>query len=224
MVIPCYNSEKTIKSVVDRIISIFEDCHYEWEMVLVNDCSKDGTWEKIVSLAREHSNITGISLAKNSGQHAAILAGFRQCTGSVILCSDDDGQTPVENIPRMVNMLLENNYDVVSAKYIGFEKKDSIRKLGTALYHVIFNAMLDKPADVELRVFMAAKKFVIDEVCKYTQPYTSVNGLILRVTHNIGNVEMVQHKRMEGRAVIPSKSLSAHGRTVSPHFPLSRYD
>ncbi len=200
MVIPCYNSEKTIKTVVHNIIAIFMSTGYDYEIVLVNDCSPDNTWQIIRALVNNDNRIKGINLSKNAGQQAAIMAGLRETTGDLIMSCDDDGQTPIENIPEMVRLLEEKNYDCVCAKYTGFEQKSILRRLGSAIYMRLVYWLIDCPSGIEVRVFMVVRRYVIEEICKYTQPYPIIAGLLLRVTHNIGNLEMQQHSRKVGRS------------------------
>lgn len=76
IVIPCYNSEKNIEAVIADLDKVFCSMKLEFEYILVNDCSRDRTFEVISRLARENKNITAIDLAKNSGQHASLMAGF----------------------------------------------------------------------------------------------------------------------------------------------------
>ena len=94
-VIPCYGSETTIEIVVNEIRETLKQRpEYDYEIILVNDCSPDRVWPRIRALALADSHITGIDLAKNFGQHAALMAGYRHCTGDLIISLDDDGQTP----------------------------------------------------------------------------------------------------------------------------------
>lgn len=200
MVIPCYNSEKTIEHVVNEIMDIFKQLSYEYEIVLINDCSKDDTWKKIQELCESHKHIIGIDFAKNAGQHAAVMAGFHKVSGDIVMSCDDDGQTPSENIPLLIEKLLNENYDVVCAKYVEFEKKRVTRRIGTKLNSWMANWLIERPAGVETCLFMAAKRYVIDEICNYVNPYPYIGGLLLRTTHNIGNVEMMQHARRAGNS------------------------
>ena len=93
IVIPCYNSEHTIGKVVELAIEEFEKLKdYECEFVLVNDYSRDGTWNAIHALAEKHPNVKGINLAKNFGQHNAIMAAMNHTEGDLIIGMDDDMQ------------------------------------------------------------------------------------------------------------------------------------
>ena len=102
-VIPCYRSAKTLGNVVEEIQNMMrEHSEYDSEIILVNDCSPDNTFEVIESLTKKYGNITGIDIAKNSGQQCALMAGFRQAEGDLIIACDDDGQTPVDTSFRLI--------------------------------------------------------------------------------------------------------------------------
>ena len=102
-VIPCYRSQATLPSVIREIQETMEGLsQYTYEVVLVNDCSPDDTFETIRELCREKANITGINLAKNFGQHSALMAGFHQIKGDIVVCLDDDGQTPADEVGKLL--------------------------------------------------------------------------------------------------------------------------
>ena len=96
-VIPCYNSSKALKKVVFQITEKMRlMSNYEYEIILVDDFSRDDTMTVIQNLCKECDSIKGLGFSRNFGQHAALMAGFRQVTGDIIVCLDDDGQTPAE--------------------------------------------------------------------------------------------------------------------------------
>ncbi|MBP3295688.1 MAG: glycosyltransferase, partial [Lachnospiraceae bacterium] len=112
VVIPCYNSEKTIGAVVDEIVSVVEG-KLEYEIVLVNDGSTAALWEVIRSISDQYSGkVRGIRFAKNFGQHSALMAGYRAAKGDVIIQMDDDGQCDPQGIFVLLDKL-EEGYDVV---------------------------------------------------------------------------------------------------------------
>ena len=107
-VIPCYRSENTLPAVIEEINSTMETmAEYSHEIVLVNDSSPDGTINTIRELCRKYANVTGIDLAKNFGQHAALMAGMRQTKGDIVVCLDDDGQTPADEVGKLLDKLNE---------------------------------------------------------------------------------------------------------------------
>ncbi len=196
-VIPCYNSQYTISNVVERILDMRIDCAYE--IILVNDGSRDDTQEVLKALTKENDFVRMISLAKNAGQHAAVMAGLCHTAGEVVVCLDDDGQTPIENFPDLIQKLKEG-YDVVSANYICRSQSSCFRRLGTFVNHKMAEWLIGKPKGVTVSAFFAAKRFVVDEITKYRQPYPYLAGLILRTTDRIGNVDMVQKARSSGQS------------------------
>ena len=127
-IIPCYRSAGTITSVVEEINRSMELLpEYRHEIVLVNDCSPDDTFAVIEALASGDNRITAVDLAKNFGQHAAIMAGLSHCSGDYIVCLDDDGQTPADEVGKLLSKL-EEGYDVVYASY-GHHKQHSFFRL-----------------------------------------------------------------------------------------------
>ena len=113
IVIPCYNSEHTIGEVVELAIQEFDKLDgYECEFVLVNDYSRDGTWNSICCLADRYPNVKGINLAKNFGQHNAIMAAMSQAEGDLIVGMDDDMQNHPSQIPQFLAKI-EEGYDIV---------------------------------------------------------------------------------------------------------------
>ena len=200
MVIPCYNSSKTITEVTRLIESIYKQIGYDYEIILVNDCSKDDTWKVICSLARTDIKIKGINLAKNAGQHSAAMAGFRVASGDLIMTSDDDGQTPVECIPQMIQMLQEENLDAVCAKYVQRENRSLIRRYGSKFYQKLAFWLIDAPSGITPSIFMVARKYVIKEICRFSQPYPMFGPLLLRTTNRVKNIEVKQHARIAGKS------------------------
>lgn len=207
-VIPCYQSENTIKIVVDEINSVSkENGIKDYEIILVNDNSPDNVWGIIQQMAKENSKITGISFAKNFGQHSALLAGYAQCKGDYIVSLDDDGQIPLEALPSLINKL-EEGYDVVYAYYKEIQR-NSFRKFGTWMAHKMGEIMLGQPKNLKGSSFYVARKFVIDEIIKYNHPYPYLGGLVLRTTRNITSVPTEHRKRLEGKSGYSIKKLLA---------------
>ena len=120
--IPCYKSEQTLTKVVDEIRTSMEEISdkYEYEIILVNDASPDGTFNVISKLVDTYPNITGIDLAKNFGQHAALMAGFAHVTGDILVCLDDDGQTPANEVGKLLDKGAERLDGKVDVAVVSF--------------------------------------------------------------------------------------------------------
>ncbi|MBQ9733821.1 MAG: glycosyltransferase family 2 protein [Clostridia bacterium] len=198
-VIPCYRSENTITAVVDELRRTMPTLpQYDYELILVNDCSPDGTFSVISQLAENDERITAVDLAKNFGQHAALMAGFHHCAGDIIVCLDDDGQTPADEVGKLLEKL-EEGYDVVYASY-ETKQHSSFRNWGTRLNNKMTEIMLGKPKELSIPSYLAARRFIIEEMLSYTHCYPYVDGLILRTTRNICNVPVNHRAREEGES------------------------
>ena len=195
--IPCYRSAKTITGVVDEIRSTMERMpDYDYEIVLVNDSSPDDTFDVIRGLAESDERITGINLAKNFGQHAALMAGYELTRGDIVVSLDDDGQTPADQVGRLIEAI-EAGSDVVYARY-EHKKHSGFRNMGSRLNDFMTRVMLGKPKDLYLSSYYAARRFVIDEMLKYKNSYPYVMGLVLRSTNKITNVDVDHRERTQG--------------------------
>lgn len=196
-VIPCYRSGMTIGKVVREIEETMETLNgYSHEIILVNDFPEDDTFTVIKNLAETHENVLGINLAKNFGQHAALMAGFRYCSGDIVVCLDDDGQTPADEVGKLLKKI-EEGYDVVYAKY-AHKQHSAFRNFGSKVNEIMTRFMLGKPKELYVSSYFAARKFVIDEMKRYRNSYPYVIGLVLRTTKNITNVDVTHRERELG--------------------------
>ncbi|MBP3648773.1 MAG: glycosyltransferase family 2 protein, partial [Clostridia bacterium] len=129
-VIPCYRSEHTVGVVVEEILqTVATRPEEKCEIILVNDGSPDHTADAIKALAAEHPEVVAVDLSRNFGQHSALMAGFHQVQGDIIICLDDDGQTPACECLKLIDKVNEGN-DIVFAEY-GERKQSAFRNLGS---------------------------------------------------------------------------------------------
>ncbi len=221
-VIPCYRSELTITGVVDEIDRTMAGLpDYAYEIVLVNDGSPDNTMDVIRELCKKHANITGVGLAKNFGQHAALMAGFRHVTGDYVICLDDDGQTPAEEAGKLINEL-DAGRDVVYARY-RTKKHSLFRNFGSFVNSAMTTMVLGKPKDLFISSYFGAKRFIIDDVVRYENCYPYVVALVLRATKNISNVDVHHREREVGVSGYTFRTLMKlwfNGLTASSISPI----
>ena len=194
-VIPCYRSEHTVAAVAAEIEKTMAAMpRYTWELVLVNDCSPDGTFRVIRELTEKDAHIPAVDLAKDFGQHAALMCGMRHTDGDVVVCLDDDGQTPADEVGKLLEKI-DEGYDVVYASY-QVKQESGFRRFGSGVNRRMTEIMLGKPEDLELTSYFAARRFIIDEMLRYEHCYPYVMGLVLRSTKRICNVP-VRHRARE---------------------------
>ncbi len=191
LVIPVYNGSRTIGALVEHTTKIFGSTSFE--IVLVNDGSEDDSETVCAQLAEKFpETVTFVHLSRNFGEHSAVLAGLTQAHGGYVAVMDDDGQNPPEEVVRMLDELKRKNYDVIYGHYI--EKKHSwFRNAGSRFNNLIATLMLHKPKDLYLSSFKVMNRFLVNEIIKYRGPYPYTDGLIYRVTRNIGQIP-VEHR------------------------------
>ena len=205
-VVPCYNSAATIADVARQIRrTVEQDGRYQYEVILVNDNPVDETYRVIRQLCEEDPCIVGICMARNFGQHAALMAGYAQSRGDIVISLDDDGQTPASEVFRLVDALDEST-DVVYAEY-DHKQHSLFRNFGSRVNDWMTCWLLDKPKGLYLSSYLAAKRFVIDEMLQYKNPYPYVDGLILRTTKCIKNVPVQHQARQVGQSGYTLKKL-----------------
>lgn len=204
-VIPCYRSSGTIGEVAEGIRKKMEEMSEEYELILVNDCSPDDTFEVIRRMAESDERITAIDFSRNFGQHAALMAGIRQSRGDIVVCLDDDGQTPPEQADRLI-AALDAGADAVYARY--HQKKHSLfRNFGSAVNEKMLEWMLEKPRELYISSYFAVKRHIADEMIRYENSYPYVIGLVLRSTGRIVNVDIDHRNRMAGTSGYSLKKL-----------------
>ena len=195
VIIPVYNSQSTIQLLVERLQTTLSTISFE--IVMVNDNSRDNSEKICQQLADQYSNVRFISLRRNYGEFNAVMCGLNWAYGEYCVMIDDDFQNPPEEIFKLLDVAEKGNYDVV---YTYYEKKQHAvhRNLGSKLVNWITGYLLNKPKDLYLSSFKLIKQEVVQEIIKYQGPYPYIDGLIFRITNHIGTVQVSHLKREEG--------------------------
>lgn len=195
-VIPCYGSEKTIKGVVDEITETMgQRPQFDYEIIAVNDGSPDNVLSVLKELAVSDDKLFVADLSKNMGKHSAVMAGFSLVTGDFVVCLDDDGQCPANELWRLFDAL-GDDYDVAMAKYPEV-KQSRFKNIGSEINSLMTQWLLDKPKELHFSNFLIMRRYVIDEMLRYGNPYPYLEGLILRTTRRIVCVEMEERGRSD---------------------------
>lgn len=207
-VIPCYCSSHTIREVVESTIQEMERIDWKpYEFILVDDHSPDegATLQELKALANEYSCVKAIELAKNSGQHNASIAGMNYAKGDYIISMDDDLQTRPSQLPKLFEEI-EKGYDVVYGYYP--EKKHSrFRNFGSWVHFESVRILIGKPKGMKTSSFFVMRKFVRDYIIQYKEPYTHLQGLVLRTTRNISCIPVEHFDRAYGQSGYTFKKL-----------------
>ncbi len=196
-IIPCYGSEKTVEQVIseiDKVVS--ENKKYDYEVIAVNDCSPDNVWEVLKNIAQKNKKVKTINLAKNRNRPGALFAGMSKCEGDYIVLMDDDGQCPMDKLWDLLKPV-EEGHDVAIAKYPIY-KQSKFKSLGTFINRKMTEIIIEKPKNLSFTNFSILKKYIVDEILKYKNPYPYMTGLLLRTTSDIVNVKMEERNRISG--------------------------
>ncbi|MBP3872578.1 MAG: glycosyltransferase family 2 protein [Lachnospiraceae bacterium] len=198
IVIPCYNSTNTIGDVVDLTQQVIDEIDdVECEFILVNDGSPDGTtFDSIRALAGKYPNVKGIDLARNFGQHNAIMAGLHEVSGDLVMGMDDDMQTHPSQIPVFLDKIKEG-YDVV----FGIYRKRQFNAWKNLVSKVASNIIwksVGRPKGLESSNFWCCRRYVIDEVIRDNGYNLYLEIMFFRTTNRIANVSIEHFARAQG--------------------------
>ena len=206
-VIPCYRSEKTVMTVVDEIEeTVIKRPEFDYEIILVNDGSPDNVWDVIQNRTKEDEHVIGINLAKNFGQHCALMAGYNHTIGDYVVSLDDDGQTAATAMFDLIDKL-EEGFDIVYASYPETHQ-NAFRRWGSDFAKKMSDYMFDIKGDKRKgSSYFVMKRFVVDEIIQYKHSYPYIYGLVMRTTRNIEMVSIEHRDRIQGKSGYNLKSL-----------------
>lgn len=197
IVVPCYYSEKTLPELVRLVTEEFKkNDGYECEFILVNDGSKDGTFETIKRLSEEYDNICGIDLMRNFGQHNALMAALNYTKGDYVLGMDDDLQTHPSQMFKLIHRI-EEGFDLVYGVYPN-RKNSPIKNFTSRINKVTSRIMLGRPKEIESSNYWIISRSCRDEVVKYDSFNPYIDAIFYRTTHSIGMVDVEHFKRESG--------------------------
>lgn len=197
IVIPVYRGEDSIESLIDKLQ---ETLHQQsFEVVLVNDGSPDNSAEACRRITEKYHNVQFISLRKNFGEFNAVMCGLNFTSGKYVVIIDDDFQNPPSEIMKLVATAEAGGYDVVYSYYAKKEHA-AYRNLGSWLVNYLTTFLLRKPKDLYLSSFKLIHQEVVEEIIKYKGPFPYIDGLIFRVTNNIGKVMVKHNSRQHGES------------------------
>ena len=194
IVIPLLNEKESLTELINSINEVMKAYSFENEIILIDDGSKDGSWELIKQLSNENQNIKGIKFHKNYGKSQALHAGFLNAKGHVIFTMDADLQDDPKEIPAMYDMIINNDYDLVS----GWKKKRYDSVLLKNIPSKIFNFAARLTSGIKLNDFNCGLKAYKSEVVKSINVYGEMHRYIPVLAKNEGfkkiGQKVVNHK------------------------------
>ena len=182
IVISLYNEVESLTELVGWIRSVMERNGYVYEIIMVDDGSSDGSWDKIISLSRTDRSVRGISFRRNYGKSAALYCGFKAAEGRVVVTMDADLQDSPEEIPEMYRMITEDGYDIVS----GWKRHRKDNALTKNIPSKIYNAAARKITGIRLHDMNCGLKAYNSEVVKNIEVYGEMHRFIPYLAKNAG--------------------------------------
>jgi len=202
IVIPVFNSENILEKLINKIESLNL---INFEIILVDDYSKDNSWRKICELSKANEKIKGISLNKNYGQHNAIMAGLNYVKSEIIVIMDDDFQHPPESIKEMVGKI-KGGYEICYTKYL--ERKHGALKIALSeMSNFITSLVINKPTSLYLSSFKCLTSNIKDELIKIKKPNIYLDIFLLNISKKITYININHQERLEGKTNYSFKKL-----------------
>jgi glycosyltransferase involved in cell wall biosynthesis len=198
IVIPVYNGAASIAELVAALADLVVPGGHE--IILVNDCSPDDSLAVCRKLVADAPlPMTLVNLARNFGEHNAVMAGLRHAQGAHVITMDDDLQNPPAEVLRLLEYAQQSGKEVVYTTYATKEHA-SWRNLGSHFTNRVADWLLDKPRGLYLSSFRCMSAFVVAEITRYEGPFPYVDGLIMQVTQSLGALEVQHLPRAHGRS------------------------
>ena len=201
VVVPVYNSEHTLTELYTRLEKVFRETVQEpFELILVDDGSKDRSYQIMEKLRQKDPRVKIIQMARNFGQHPALLCGFAHAKGEFIVTMDDDLQHQPEELPKMINVMNErDDVDVIIASYEG-RKHNLIRKLGTKLSVWATSKMLGKDPNLQITSYRLIRRFLVEAMLKTNTYLPQIGNLLVLSSNRIINVPVQHAARAYGKS------------------------
>ena len=216
VVVPVYRGQATVEELVARLEGVLAAGCPNYEILLVDDGSPDGSWAAIERLAATRPRVRGITLMRNYGQHNALLAGVRLAAGEVIVTMDDDLQNPPEEVPRLLARLAEG-FDVVYGTPRAMQH-GIWRNVASRLTKLVLQSMMGAETASRVSAFRAFRTQLRDGFERYRSPFVSLDVLLTWSTARFGHVEVLQEPRRAGESNYTFRMLARHALNMLTGF------
>ncbi len=206
VIVPLFNEEQVIHETYKRLKQVMDPLEEAYEILLVNDGSRDHTYEIAKSLCNKDKNIKLLSFSRNFGHQLAITAGMDNSAGNAIIVIDADLQDPPEVIPRMIEKWKEG-YDVVYGKRLKRKGETFFKKASAKLFYRLLRSMTEVDMPVDTGDFRLIDRKVCDALKKLPEHSRYVRGLISWLGFKQTGVEFVREERFAGETKYPFKKM-----------------
>jgi undecaprenyl-phosphate 4-deoxy-4-formamido-L-arabinose transferase len=216
VVIPVYRSEAILPELVRRVAEVLPNLAEHYELILVNDCSPDTSWDTIERLVDEHEWLRGINLMRNYGQHNALLCGIRAAQYGVIVTMDDDLQHPPEEIPKLLDALGEG-CDVVYGRPAQ-EQHGFMRDLASLTTKLALQNVMGAEIARQVSAFRAFRAEVVNAFRHYEGSFVSIDVLLTWGTKKFAATPVLHQARAQGTSGYTFRRLVTHAMNMMTGF------
>jgi dolichol-phosphate mannosyltransferase/undecaprenyl-phosphate 4-deoxy-4-formamido-L-arabinose transferase len=198
VVIPVFNAEKTLLELTSGLVEHLIQTGKRFEIILVDDCSRDNSWSMIREIASKHPVVRGFQLMRNSGQGAATMAGLGQSRGELVVTMDDDLQNPPYEVPRLCQFMEQNQHiDVLFGR--PREKRHALwRRAGSEMINRLSNLMFEQNSSFKLTSFRVIRREVLIPLLRLNVPEPAIGALLTTLTKRLINVDVDHAPRVSG--------------------------
>jgi len=195
VVVPVYRSAGTLRSLHERLSSSLQGMQESFEIILVEDCGPDASWPLIEELAASDSNVRGVRLTRNFGQHAATICGIARSTGRWVITLDDDLEQRPEDIPALLAKARQG-YDLVYGVY-GRRTHSAWRNITSGVARKLFRIAIPS-LNYEYTSFRVINGSIARNLVKFDSPFPFVDGYLSWLTNSYACVEVTHEQRTDG--------------------------
>ncbi len=216
MVVPVHGEGDVLAELVERVASVLGGVAQPWEVILVNDGGPEGCWRRIEDLARKHTNVRGIDLMRNYGQHNALLCGLRAAAYDTTVTLDDDLQHPPEEIPKLLRAR-EEGWDVVYGTPAR-QRQPFWRKVASMLIRFALAGAVGWKRARAVSAFRAIRTESRSAFTDFRGPFVSLDVLLSWTTDRTAHVEVRHEPRKSGRSGYSFWKLASHAADMMTGF------
>ena len=216
VVVPVYRSRGTLSELHRRLEDVLAPLAHDFEIVFVEDCGGDGSWETIRDLVDRHPRVRGVRLSRNYGQHNALLCGIRAARCAIVVTLDDDLQNPPEEIPRLLRKL-DEGYDVVYGSPER-EQHGLFRNLASQITKFVLQNAMGASIARRVSAFRAFRTHLRNAFLNYHGPYVSIDVLLTWGTTRFAYVVVAHEPRTVGTSNYTMRKLITHALNMVTGF------
>ena len=214
--VPVFRSEVLLESFVTELMATMDMYGAPYEILLIEDCGGDNSWDVIRKISKQFQLVKGIRLSRNFGQHSAVLCGIREATGEIIVTMDDDGQHPCEEIPNLLECLGEG-VDVVYGTPID-ENHNLFRNKASVFTKWVLKHLMGVPNAVEVGSFRAFRTKLREGFDTFQGPNVNIDIMLTWVTENISSIKVTLQQREHGKSGYSYMALVNHAINMITGF------